>query len=53
MTCPITTKKTSLMECPKCGQELEQSLVIDSDGVICCGECGLLFNNYPKKIEFI
>jgi hypothetical protein len=49
---PLTVRKTTLMNCPNCDQELEHGLVEDTDGIMCCGECGLIFNDYPKKLEF-
>lgn len=50
----IIIKKTKITKCPNCNNELEGCLVDATyKPFMCCGECGLVFDDYPNTIRFI
>jgi len=49
----IAIGNLKIYNCPNCGAELDHSLVDSTEPPYqMCGECGLIFDHYPKKIKF-
>jgi rubredoxin len=42
-----------IYKCPSCNTLLDKSMVDSTEyPYMMCGECGLIFDNYPKKVVF-